>query len=375
MNTVLRATDSAEFLGLVPSLAGFTPRRSIVLLPFQRSRAHGAMRIDLPRDGVDLDEYVDTAIGLVSQVRGTDAVAVVVYTDEAPQHTPDGIVLPSSIVVDELLGLSEDLGMHIVDALCVTPEGWASYLHDEPTLHPIADIPAPVSIPGLADVAGDQDSGTALPVVDLAEKERVGRALLEISDLLAHEHLGLSDRARTNPQAIAASVVLEDLPRFFEDLLDSPENLPPFATAALLWCMQRPRYRDVALLQWATDLRTGKRALTAQLAYAAGGTTVPDHLGEIFLGRGPRPDVDRLRVALTIARGAAARAPRASRPAPLTAAAWLSWALGRSSHAAHYLRLVSEIDPEYSFACLIGSMINAALLPQWSFHRGEAVER
>ncbi len=154
MNTVLRATDSAEFLGLVPSLAGFTPRRSIVLLPFQRSRAHGAMRIDLPRDGVDLDEYVDTAIGLVSQVRGTDAVAVVVYTDEAPQHTPDGIVLPSSIVVDELLGLSEDLGMHIVDALCVTPEGWASYLHDEPTLHPIADIPAPVSIPGLADVAG-----------------------------------------------------------------------------------------------------------------------------------------------------------------------------------------------------------------------------
>lgn len=371
MNTVLRATDSAEFLGLVPSLAGFTPRQSIVLLPFHRSRAHGAMRIDLPQDGVELEGYVDTAIGLISQVRGTDAVAVVVYTDEAPQHTPDGIVLPSSVVVNELLGLSEDLGMHIVDALCVTPEGWASYLHDEPVMHPITEISAPPSIPGLADVAGDQDSGAALPVVDLAEKERVGRALLELSDLLAHEHLGLSDRSRTNPQAIAASVVLEDLPLFFEQLLDSPENLPPFATAALLWCMDRPRYRDVALLQWATDLPTGERALTAQLAYAEGAATVPDDLGEIFLGRGPRPDVDRLRVALTIARGAAARAPRASRPASLTAAAWLSWALGRSSHAAHYLRLVREIDPRYSLACLIGSMIDAALLPEWAFHRGD----
>src|SRR5690606_36431424 len=52
MNTVLHSTDSAEFLGLVPALAGFTPRQSIVLLPFVRSRAHGAMRIDLPQDDV-----------------------------------------------------------------------------------------------------------------------------------------------------------------------------------------------------------------------------------------------------------------------------------------------------------------------------------
>lgn len=368
MNTVLRATDSAEFLGLVPSLAGFTPRQSIVLLPFHHSRAHGAMRIDLPHDDVDLDDYVDTAIGLVSQVSGTDAVAVVVYTDEAPQHTPDGIVLPACIVVEELLGLATELGLHIVDALCVTPEGWSSYLHDEPSLRAVDEILAPASIPGIAQVSGDQDFGTALPIVDLAEKERVGRALLELSDLLAHEHLDLADGSRTNPQAIAASVLLEDLPLFFEDLLDSPENLPPFAIAALLWCMQRPRYRDVALLQWATDRPTGERALTAQLAYAEDGAPVPDDLGEVFLGRGRRPDVDRLTLALTIARNAAARAPLEYRPAPLTAAAWLSWALGRSSHAAHYLRLVSEIDPGYSLACLIGSMIHASMLPEflWS---------
>ena len=375
MNTVLRATDSAEFLGLVPALAGFTPRQSIVLLPFQRSRAHGAMRIDLPHDDVDLDDYVDRAIGLLSQVSGTDAVAVVVYTDEASQHTPDGIVLPSSVVVDELLALAADFGLHIVDALCVTPGGWASFLHDEPVLRPLEEIPAAPSIPGLADVTGDQDSGSALPRVDLAEKERVGRALLELTALIGHDTRTGADGARMNPQAIAAAMLLDDLPLFFEDLLDAPENLPPFATAALLWCMQRPPFRDVALLQWATDLATGHRALTAQLAYAEDATSVPDELGGVFLGRGTRPDIDRLTVALTIVRGAAARAPRSARPAPLTLAAWLSWALGRSSHAAHYLRLVSEIDPGYSLACLISSMIDAAVLPAWSFQRGNPCER
>lgn len=371
MSTVLRATDSAEFLGLVPSLAGFTPRQSIVLLPFQQSRAHGAMRIDLPRDDADLDEYVDTAIGVISRVTGTDAVAVVVYTDEHPQHTPDGIVLPSTIVVDELLDLAVDLGLRVVDALCVTPEGWSSYLHDAPVMRSNDDIPVPPSVPGIADVTGDQDAGTALPIVDLAEKERVGRALIELSEVLAHQRLGLAV-ARENPQAIAAATLLDDMPLFFEDLLESPENLPPFATAALLWCLDRPRYRDVALLQWATDLPTGLRALGAQIAYAKSGVGVSDDLGQVFLGIGPRPDLDRLEDALTIARNVAARAPRASRPAPLTAAAWLSWALGRSSHAAHYLRQVSEIDPCYSLASLMNSMIDAAVLPEWTFRRGEA---
>lgn len=370
MNTVLRATDSAEFLALVPALAGFTPRQSIVLLPFHDSRAHGAMRIDLPHADAELDDYIDTAIGLVSRIDGTDAVAVVVYTDEPPQLTPDGIVLPSSIVVDELLGLAADLGLGIVDALCVTTDGWSSYLAEDPILRPTDDIPQPPLVPGIADFQGDQDSGAALPRVDLAESERVGMALRDLSDVLAHEDLSGARLERENPQAIAASLLLDDLPLFFEDLLDVPENLPPFVTAALLWCLERPRYRDVALVQWATDLRTGLRALGAQLAFADGDNTIPADLGEVFLGRGRRPDPDRLRVALTVVRNAAARAPRASRPAPLTAAAWLSWALGRSTHAAHYLQLATEIDPAYSLAQLLRTMIQAAILPEWAYRSG-----
>ncbi|WP_327036856.1 DUF4192 family protein [Microbacterium sp. CH12i] len=236
-------------------------------------------------------------------------------------------------------------------------------------LHPTGDIPTAPLAPGIGDVSGDQDSGTALPMIDLAEKERVGRALLELSDVLAHQNFPGTGRERENPQAIAAATLLDDLPLFFEDLLNAPQNMPPYVTAALLWCLDRPRYRDVALVQWASNLPNGLRALGAQLGYSLDRTAVSSDLGEVFLGRGPRPDLDRLRVALTIVRNVAARAPRASKPAPLTAAAWLSWALGRSTHAAHYLQLVTEIDPTYSLASLMNTMIHAAVLPEWTFHR------
>lgn len=366
MSTVLRAADSAEFLSIVPTLAGFTPRQSLVMLPFQGKRTHGAMRIDLPDHRVDAAGYAEAAIALVSLVSGTDAVAFVVYTDESPLHTPDGLVLPQSVALDELLGSAEDSGLRMVDALCVTPEGWASYLDDEPELRTVADLPQPPAVPGIADIEGDQSAGAALPSVDLAEKERVARALRDLGAVLdAPGRI----TGRENPQALAALALLEDLPGFFESLLDEPENRPPFVTAALLWCLQRPVFRDVALTQWATDLARGNHALDAQLEFARSRTDVPDDLGAVFLGRGPRPDPDRLRLALAVVRNAAARAPRASRPGPLTAAAWLSWALGRSTHAAHYLDLVREIDPEYGLAALLSTIVGAGVLPEWTFVR------
>lgn len=367
MTTVLTAAGSADFLRIVPSLAGFTPSESLVVLPFHGSRTSGAMRLDLPDDDIEIVDYADAAIGLASRVDQTDAVAVVVYTDDCGEATRDGLVLPYAIEVDELLGCACEAGLRIVDALCVTPSGWASYLDDEPEFRALVGE-AP-EVPGIGDVSGDQLAGAALPASDLAERERVGRALSELEGLLAHERTN-GPTGRENPQAIAAMVLLEDVPAFFEAVLAAPESLPPFATAALLWCLDRPLFRDVALTQWATDMVGGLRTLDAQLAYSATREQVPDDLGDVFLGRGPAPDPDRLRLALIVVRRAAAQAPRASRTGPLTIAAWLSWALGRTSHAAHYLDEARAIDPEYGLASLLNTMISAAVLPEWAFRRG-----
>lgn len=371
MTTVLQATDSAAFLGIVPSLAGFTPRRSILLLPFRGTRTDGAMRLDLPQDETDLEAFADAAVGLVSRVAGTDAVAVVVYTDDQSHATRDGLVLPHAVAVDELLGCAEEAGLRVVDALCVTPAGWSSYLDDDPELHSLAQICRPSDLPSVSDVSGDQSAGAKLPEVDLAEKERVGRAAIELSALLDRKGHGKLT-GRENPQLIAALVLLEDVPAFFESVLAAPDALPPFATATLLWCLERPLLRDVAIAQWATDLAGGISALDAQTVFAESGTMIPDELGRVFLGQGPVPDTDRLRRALSVVRAAAARAPRDARPAPLTAAAWLSWALGRATHAGHYLEMAREIAPDYSLAALLESMIAHAMLPEWAFRRAPA---
>lgn len=360
MTTLLRASDSAEFLGLVPALAGFTPKQSIVLVPFHGTRAYGAMRLDHPDDAVEPEDYASAAVALVAKNAGADAVAVVVYSDDDPCPTPDGLVLPLIVQVEELLGCAEDAGLRVVDALCVTPAGWSSYLEDDPEL---AALPAP-DPPG-----ADQHAGTELPAADLVEKERVGRALKDIEALLDRDKHGRLNGSE-NPQAIAAMVMLEDIPEFFELLLESPEEQPPFATAALLWCLHRPLLRDVALVQWATSIDDGVRTLEAQLTFAEDGSAISDELGGVFLGRGPTPDAARLRLALSVARLAAARAPRRLRPAPLTIAAWLSWALGRSTHAEHYLQLVRAIEPEYGLAELLGTMVGAGMLPEWAFRRG-----
>ncbi|WP_217181657.1 DUF4192 family protein [Streptomyces sp. AC495_CC817] len=368
MTTILHATDSAGFLGIVPSLAGFTPRRSIVLLPFRGRRTYGAMRIDLPGPDADPVDFAEGAISLAVRVESTDAVAVVVYTDDGPVHTRDGLVLPFDVHVDALLGCAGDAGLRIVDALCVTSDGWSSYLDDDPALAPTSTIPAPEQVPGLGDVSGDQFDGTALPHVDLATTERVGRILRALEE--ATRRTDLEPTGEEDPSVLAAMVLLGEPPELFESLLERRAELPPHAMAALLWCLARPVLRDVAIAQWATDLAGGRRALDEQMHFARRGHGLPDDLGELFIGRGAGPDPDRLRIALSAARLAAAHAPRPARVGALTIAAWLSWALGRSTHAAYYLDLVRDIDPEYGLARLLDTLIGAAALPEWAFRRG-----
>ncbi|WP_101847427.1 DUF4192 domain-containing protein [Zhihengliuella sp. ISTPL4] len=365
MTTVLRASGSAQFLSIVPALAGFTPRESIALLPFHGIRCDGAMRLDLPDAAIPVLHYAAAAVDLVARVPGTDAVAVVVYTDESPQHTPDGLVLPQAVAVDTLLGCAEEAGLRVIEALCVTAEGWSHYGDAEPELHPLSDITPPPAASALGDVSGDQFSGAELPPVPAGEAQQVERVLRGLDGVLGPKRQR-STRS-DEPQVLAACVLLDDIPAFLESVLADPDALPPLATAALVWCLGRPPVRDTAIAQWATDHRHGIRTMEAQLAFAAAGSPVPDDIGRVFLGCGPAPDGDRLRAALRVVRHATARAPRKARPGPLTVAAWLSWALGRATHAGRYLDMAREIDPAYSLALLLDTMISGAVLPEWAF--------
>lgn len=49
--------------------------------------------------------------------------------------------------------------------------------------------------------------------------------------------------------------------------------------------------------------------------------------------------------------------------------AWLSWALGRGSLAGQYIRLARAIDPSYSMAELLDTMLSNGMMPEWVLER------
>jgi len=368
MTTIIKATGPAEFLGLVPALAGFTPRRSVVLMPFRGSRTQGAMRIDLPAPDVDAEQFADVALHALLQVPDTEAVAIAVYTDETAGQIPDGVLLPHLATVDALADVCSQAGLRVIEALCVTPGGWGDYRDEDAHLRPLTDITVP-ALAGIGDVSGDQLAGAELPLSDLVSREQVGVALREVTTAIENARLGRMT-GHENPLTTAiVAAVLDDLPRFVESVLDAPTCGDPHRCAALLWCLSTPALRDGILVQWATDLDTGARAFEAQLLFCDERTPVPDAISDVFLGRGARPDPDRLGCALEAVRFAAAHAPRDAKVGALTAAAWLAWASGRSSHAGAYVDEALRLEPGHSMASLISSMLAAAMLPEWTLRR------
>jgi len=84
-------------------------------------------------------------------------------------------------------------------------------------------------------------------------------------------------------------------------------------------------------------------------------------------GEGPPPDGDRLLRALALLRRVSAVAVRPRKPGPLAATAWVSWALGRSTHAAGYAAKALRIDSDHGLAQIVAAMVAAGHLPDWAF--------
>ncbi|WP_396655863.1 DUF4192 family protein [Microbacterium sp.] len=377
MTTIIKAADAAQFLALVPRLAGCRPVRSLALVPFGGSRTLGVMRADLPAADADVDSVAATLVGMVCRVREADGLALVVYTDEA--YGADAGIARGPLV-EALIRKTDACGLRLIEALCVARDGWGSYLEDGSPRHALddlADDDLVKSLPGdLRAPLPDHIAGAALPDVDLAQRERAAQALRALGEAVeavcaatGREPAAHTDLARLDPQALAAACALDDLPALFEDALRwDPADLRPADAAAIIWCLARPALRDVALVQWCTGIDIGDAALDAQLRWQ-GGEDYPAALAQHLWGEGERPDADRLRTALALARHTAALAPRDVRPGPLATAGWLSWALGRSSHAVWYVERATEIDPQHGLTGILAAMLNAGHLPEWVFER------
>ncbi|WP_431803805.1 DUF4192 family protein [Microbacterium sp. bgisy203] len=392
MSVTVKAADAAQFLSLVPRLLGFTPTQSVVLVPMARGRSLGAMRVDLPPESApgqspdDVDdgtpaEIVDTvassAIGMICRIDDADAVLVVVYTDAPFAGGPDRAIAGAH-VVGALMRQADACGLRVVDALTVAGDGWGSHLeHTVPAGgHPLDLLRVRgTAATALADAGldgsppGDQVSGAALPRVPKAARKAVAEALRSLAASL-EVICGIPSTSRTapriDPAALEAACALDDLPSTFEEALGWNVPAAPMRAAMLAWCLARPSLRDIALVQWATDIEGGDIAMEAQRLWEDG-AEYPADLASVMWGEGPRPDALRLEAALDLAREVAALAPRTHKPGPLAVCAWLSWALGRSTHADRYATMALSFDDEHGLAEIVRSFVHAGHLPDWAF--------
>lgn len=373
---IVRAASTADFLAMVPALAGFAPHRSVVCVPFTGKRtAEPIMRVDLPqrRRESDFRNLAGYLIGILSRLRAVDRVAIVVYTDldfEAERGIPH---LDLGRALEKAFRRA---GFDIVESACIAIDGWGSYLerthqHEGRPLAEIAESP----VGSRADVVAGARRAVAAQaeIPDDDEERRVSVAtLLDQGSELPIETL--------------------DLIEVFEDAMEADE-LTPVAAAGLLWVAQAPSARDVMLLQAAYGEDVGAFAFAEQWRM----TQIKQQTGEsmdeiarrelsasetreqatamssLMMGTTERvPDWSRLERACELYRELASLSPANAVSPVLTSLAWFNWALGRGSAAGDLLDRVLATDPEYGLAGLLRTWFASGAIPEWLFNRPQA---
>lgn len=333
MTTILKAVEKGELLTAVTTLLGYTPTESLVIAPFRGTRSHGALRVDLPTatDADALAAYTAEWLGTVVRLGGVTMIAAAIYTDgDQARH---------ALLAETLRTMCDLLGLDVAAIFYATPATWGEYFTGEEHTE---SAPALANAPALA--AGDQHAGIELPATDPALAAAVASATFPTDD-------------EASLTAMLEGVLTADL--------DAPE---PSTLAHLAAVMVIPALRDAALIQWASDEQTGREAVAAQTAYSAAGTALPEHLGRIMAGDTMhRPDPARLGAALAACRIAAAHVTGHEHAALLAAAAWLAWALGRSTHAGHYLDHAAQADPDLTIVDALSRLLATGTLPAWIF--------
>ncbi|HEY5320531.1 MAG TPA: DUF4192 domain-containing protein [Galbitalea sp.] len=372
MSVILKAHNPADLLAMLPSLVGFAPRESIVLLAFRGKRTCGAIRYDLPKSSsATVQKRVATfMIGTLCKLRGVDAVIPVICTGDA--FGADGT--PPAADFAQVLGRRlRQSGFELRDLLCQASDGWVSYLEDDPPAggHPLSDIADSFVHdevpPELRGRASPFEQPSRVPDADESHKDRVMQELAHLRGLM--DDLDRDD-AWDDDAATIELQPLADLPQLMEDALGWDVATVDANDALLLFAWQGPPVRDMTMLQWATHRVVGDLTLDENDSMRDGHGGHPDAhqlLGDLMLGIGPQPDPARIHRGIELLRTVVSRADDAERPPLLCMLTWLSWALGHGTAAGRYVDEARAIRPDYGMVEVLDTMLSNGMLPEWAF--------
>ncbi len=369
MTTIVKASGSADILAMIPSMVGFLPRNSVVLLAFRGKRSCGAIRFDLPgAHSTKIDSKLHkriatTIVGTLCRLPAVDAVITIIYTDE---EFAGGTAIPRAEFAAVLGRRIELSGFEHRGSITHASDGWASHFepHVPPGGRPLSDIAessASAQIP-----ADERESPNPLDLpkrVPNAEPSAMARTKKRLA-----MYRGLADSVRDDPsEAPAALAPIYDIPLFAEDALTWDAAATESFGALLAFMVQGPPARDLVMLQWASDLAVGDQLWEEGYHSDPVQRTSGVDIGGLMLGHHARPDPDRIERGIALLLHLVAQLADAKRPPLLCMLAWLNWALGRGSRAGVYLEEALTIDPQYSMAQLLNTMLSNGMLPEWAF--------
>jgi hypothetical protein len=336
VTTTIKASTAGDFLALVPSLLGFQPSESLVIVPFKGNRTLGAMRVDLPGD-TDEAHYQTArqAMELAGRIPDVDYLVLVVFT-----ASPAGGWVGFIELVEEYAHIN---GLEVRDLLLWGGDGYCSVNEDGMPLRPTSELAVHLDAPV---PARDALAGTELP--DVADD-----IVMDVTTFLSSfvDEPEDFDPIEFNEGAI---------------VIGQPDRLAPSDLAKVIFTFDSPALRDIFIVQSASGKGMGEFALAAQLAWEMNLAEYPASIASAMWGDGEQPAPKRLEAGLELARWAAAISES---PGALATAGWYSWALGKSTHAEHYVKLALELDPNHGLAKIIESFVEAGHLPAWAFQR------
>jgi hypothetical protein len=386
MPEIIRAESTADFLAMVPGLAGFSPQNSLVCVPFAgRRTVPGLLRIDLPerRRKADYRKIVSYVVGVLSRMPGIDRVDPVIYTDSgfASERGIPWVGLGRALI-DGLV----NAGFHIGQAACVASDGWGSYLEAAHRAegHPLSEIASSDIGARMAEARGGPVGGVLddVEMVDAAEDERA-----EIARLIEVIREEVRRQDGSVIESLDAKAELDPV-SWLEYCLERVDALDDADRAMLLLFAESPPVRDQFAVQVAFGRAVGQSVMIDNLLYnarrqatgrsmdelvaddlAAGERPFVD-AGSLLLGRtATRPDVARVTSGIRLFHDAIAVAPDDLRPSALCVLAWLHWSLGRGSAAGYLIDRALDLDPDHGMAAILATIFDAGMIPEWAFAR------
>lgn len=325
----IRLRDPRDVVGVIPTMLGFHPSESLVLLCLggERSEVLVTVRADLPLAGDAVGALTDRA-----ERAGAASIVAVVYCDQTPVESPPDqaipTLLPQRALVDALTAACDEHQIDLLDALLVARGRWWSYF-------------CAGCCPG-AGTALDADPG---PEALRLRAEAVARGA----------------RVWPSREALADSIAAPALAR-------RAELTPVFerADAAFLQCIAAGEAAELRAetLQLLRDLhvryRDGVGAVDVELAarVTSGLSDVRTRDAMLEWSGGAQPG-ELLALLTDVVR----QVPPPHDPAVSTALAWVAYQAGDGALARCAIDRALASDPAYNLALLLEHALDRALNP------------